>query len=326
MTNNNEDDRQKLHKLNANYVKYLKMEESILKQNTQLQWFKDGDANTKYFHALMRGRRRRLFLHKICTENEVWIQGEEHIAQVACDYYQQMFIGHTKRIDERVLQLIPTAVTLEQNEMLQAMPSIEELRQVVFAMNPNSDAGPDGIGGKFYQACWSIIKEDLLAAVQSFFCGNIMPKFMSHACLVLLPKTEQPIRFSNLRPISLSNFTNKIISKILSMKLATILPLLLLDNQSGFVRGRSITESIMIAQEITHGIKKPNTGKNVVIKLHMTKAYDRTPSYRGFCMEPKGPQINHLSFADDVIVFATTDRHSLKLIMDKLREYEQTSG
>lgn len=42
--------------------------------------------------------------------------------------------------------------------------------------------GPDGIGGKFYQVCWSIIKEDLLVAVQSFFCGNIMPMFMSHAC------------------------------------------------------------------------------------------------------------------------------------------------
>ncbi|XP_015170975.1 uncharacterized protein [Solanum tuberosum] len=248
---------------------------SGLKQKTQLQWFKDGDANTKYFHALMRGRRRRLFLHKICTANEVWIQGEEHITQATCDYYQQMFTGPTDRIDERILQFIPTTVTLEQSEMLQAMPSIEELRQVVFSMNPNSAAGLDGIGGKFYQSCWGIIKEDLLAAVQSFFCGNIMPKFMSHTCLVLIPKTEQPTRFTDLQPISLSKFTNKIISKFLSMRLATVLPLLLSDNQCGFVRGRSITESIMLAQEITHGIKKPNTGKNVVIKLDMTKEYDR---------------------------------------------------
>ncbi|KAG5609439.1 hypothetical protein H5410_020720 [Solanum commersonii] len=33
-------------------------------------------------------------------------------------------------------------------------------------------------------------------------------------------------------------------------------------------------------------------------------------------MEPKEPQINHLSFADNVIIFSSTDRHSLKLIMD----------
>ncbi|XP_015160444.1 uncharacterized protein [Solanum tuberosum] len=160
---------------------------------------------------------------------------------------------------------------------------MEELRQVVFTMNRDSAAGPDGIGGKFYQACWIIIKQDLLAAVQSFFCGNTMPKFLIHACLVLLPKTKQPIRFRDILPISLSNFTNKIISKLLSMRLATVFPLLLSDNQSGFVRGRSITESIILAQEITHGIKKPQIGNNVVIKLDMAKAYDRV-SWSFICL------------------------------------------
>ncbi|WMV32723.1 hypothetical protein MTR67_026108 [Solanum verrucosum] len=351
----------------------------------------------------MRGRRRRLFLHKICIENEVWIQGEEHIAQEACDHYQHQFTGQNDRIDESILQFTPRVITPDQNEMLQAVPTIDELRHVVFAMNPNSAAGPDGIGGKFYQACWNIIKEDLLAVVQSFFCGYIMPKFMSHACLVLLPKTEQPSSFTDLRPISLSNFTNKIISKVLSMRLATVLPLLLSANQSGFVRGRSIIESIMLAQDITHNIKKPQVGNNVVIKLDMTKAYDRVswsftclvlrrfdfgevfidlvwrimsnnwyfiiinghrqgffhstrglnqgdplspalfilgaevltrmlnslhqiPSYKGYFMEPKGPKINHLSFANDIIIFASTERQSLKHIMDNLKEYEQTSG
>uniref|UniRef100_M1E172 Retrotransposon protein, unclassified n=1 Tax=Solanum tuberosum TaxID=4113 RepID=M1E172_SOLTU len=87
-----------------------------------------------------------------------------------------------------------------------------QLQTIFFAMNPSSVEGPDCIGGKFYQSCWSSIKEDLLAAVQYFFCGKIMPKFMTHSCLVLLPKTEQLTRFRDLRPINLSNFTNKIIS------------------------------------------------------------------------------------------------------------------
>ncbi|XP_015166869.1 uncharacterized protein [Solanum tuberosum] len=186
-----------------------------------------------------------------------------------------MFTGQNRRIDERILQHLPTLVTPDQNQKLQEMPTLEELKQVMFAMNPNSAPSPDGIGGKFYQACWNIIKEDRLAVVQYFFCGHIMPKLMSHACLVLLPKKEQPNNFSDLKLISLSNFSNKIISKLLSMRLAVIIPLLISDIQSGFVRGRSITESIMLAQEITHDIKRPKEGDNVVIKLDMTKAYDR---------------------------------------------------
>lgn len=47
--------------------------------------------------------------------------------------------------------------------------------------------------------------------------------------------------------------------------------------------------------------------------------------YEGFQMEVKGPQINHLSFADDIIIFASTDRDSLQLIMNTLAVYEEVS-
>lgn len=54
-----------------------------------------------------------------------------------------------------------------------------------------------------------------------------------------------------------------------------MLPLLISQNQSRYVRGRSIAENVMLAQEIIHGIKKTKEGGNVVIKLDMEKAYDR---------------------------------------------------
>lgn len=198
ITNNSETNRQKLHFINATYIKHLKLEESILKQKTQLQWFKEGDANTKYFHALMRGRRRRLLIHKICNNEGEWIQGDNNIANAACDHFQKIFTGQENRIDERILQYLPTLVTPEHNRSLQEIPSMEELRHVVFSMNPNSAPGPDGMGGKFYQVCWEIIKEDLLSAIQVFFNGQTMPKFMSHACLILLPKVDQPVTFLSL--------------------------------------------------------------------------------------------------------------------------------
>lgn len=75
---------------------------------------------------------------------------------------------------------------------------MEELKQIVFSINLNSAPGPDGKWRKFYQTCWEVIKEDLLAVVQSFFNGQTMPKFMSHVCLVLLPKVAQPNNFLNL--------------------------------------------------------------------------------------------------------------------------------
>ncbi|MDV3181120.1 MAG: reverse transcriptase domain-containing protein [Candidatus Phytoplasma australasiaticum] len=46
-------------------------------------------------------------------------------------------------------------------------------------------------------------------------------------------------------------------------------------NQSGFVKGRSINENLLLAQEIIGDIKRRNNYENVMVKLGMGKAYDR---------------------------------------------------
>ncbi|XP_070056982.1 uncharacterized protein [Nicotiana tomentosiformis] len=80
------DDSPLLMDMNAQYTRHLKLEEKVLKQKTQLQWFKDGDSNSKYFHSLIRGRRRKLYIQKIKDEDGDWIQGDEVIGEAACNY------------------------------------------------------------------------------------------------------------------------------------------------------------------------------------------------------------------------------------------------
>ncbi|XP_055802509.1 uncharacterized protein LOC129871574 [Solanum dulcamara] len=164
-----------------------------------------------------------------------------------------------------------------------------ELKEAVFSLSNVSAAGPDGINGKFFHTCWDIISEDLLNLVKFIFNGHSLSKFISHACLVLLPKVDHPNKLSDVRPISLSNFTNKVISKVLCLRLTPILPQLISENQSGFFQGRTISENVMLAQEIIHSIKRPKIGDNVVIKLDMAKAYNRVSwSFICFVMRRMG--------------------------------------
>ncbi|XP_070032560.1 uncharacterized protein [Nicotiana tomentosiformis] len=101
---------------------------------------------------------------------------------------------------------------------------MNELKEVVFSMNPTSAAGPDGMKIKFFQACWEVIKFDLMQVVLTFYGGCTMPRYMIGVCIVLLPKVEFPNSLTQFRPINLNNFINKIISKIISSSLAPILP------------------------------------------------------------------------------------------------------
>jgi len=111
--------------------------------------------------------------------------------------------------------------------------------------------------------------------VQDFFSGNSLAKSISHTNLVLLPKKDQVHSFADLRPISLSNFINKIFSRIVHDRVEALLPKLISYNQSGFVKGRSIIENILLTQEIVTDIRKRGKPVNVVIKLDMAKAYDK---------------------------------------------------
>ena len=77
-----------------------------------------------------------------------------------------------------------------------------------------------------------------------------MSKFVTHTNLVLLPNKESICSFSDLRPISLSNFLNKIISRVVHESIMLVLPKIVSPTQLGFVKCKSITENVLLAQEI----------------------------------------------------------------------------
>lgn len=127
------------------------------------------------------------------------------------------------------------------------MKRIQLWGNVVFKLNGDSSGGPDGLTGRFYQVCWDIVGSDIIGMVREFFAGNTLPKSITHTNLVLIPKKDNVQSFLDMRPISLSNFVNKILSRIIHNRLENILPNLISSNQSGFVKGRSIIENVLLA-------------------------------------------------------------------------------
>lgn len=62
---------------------------------------------------------------------------------------------------------------------------------------------------------------------------------------------------------------------MLHNRLVTVLPFIISQNQSGFVKESNISENILLAQKIIRNINRRNKHINVVVKLDMAKAYDR---------------------------------------------------
>ena len=57
-------------------------------------------------------------------------------------------------------------ITSQDNDILMAPFTIQELCKVVFSFPPDKAPGPNGFTTMFYQSCWHIIGWDLLAAIE----------------------------------------------------------------------------------------------------------------------------------------------------------------
>ena len=51
---------------------------------------KDGDCNTRFFHASVREKRTKLAIHRIKDGEEAWVDDEEQIAREAVDFFQRL--------------------------------------------------------------------------------------------------------------------------------------------------------------------------------------------------------------------------------------------
>lgn len=103
---------------------------------------------------------------------------------------------------------------------------------------------------------------------------------------------------TELRPISLCNVVYKIIAKVLTRRLKTVMDQVISLNQLAFEPRQQIHDNNMVVHEILHSLKQGVDGENsrVAIKLDMAKAYDRVEW--GFLIEVMDNLGVHPKFCD----------------------------
>jgi hypothetical protein len=159
-----EQERARLKEINIELNRIWEMEEITARQRARERDIREGDRNTKYFHAIANQRRRKM---TICSIDgpEGTMETTKEILKVASDYYKGLFkyeARHNINIDEHFFSQ-EEKVSEEERETLEAPFSEEEIRKVVFESHPEGVPGPDDLSFIFYQKFWNLIKDDLLA-------------------------------------------------------------------------------------------------------------------------------------------------------------------
>ncbi|KAL0751744.1 hypothetical protein Bca101_033747 [Brassica carinata] len=253
-----------------------KAEERFWRQRSIQLWLKSGDKNTQYFHNSMKGRKN---LNRILMLLDDF--GQEHFSEgakghIAAEYFRNLFLSANPFDLETIFEGFLSRITPEMNEALIREVSEDEIKRAAFGVKGSSAPGEDGFSGTFYQKFWHIVGPSVTHDVRCFFSSSTSLASWNHTQLCLIPKITNPTNMKDMRPISLCSVQYKIVSKILCERLKVILPQIVSETQGAFVAGRSITDNIIIAHEMIHGLRTNDyiSDEFMAVKTDMSKAFD----------------------------------------------------
>ncbi|GKA30820.1 putative RNA-directed DNA polymerase [Tanacetum coccineum] len=149
-----------------------------------------------------------------------------------------------------------------------------EIKDAMFSMGDDKSPGPDGYSAAFFKEAWSIVGDDVIKAIREFFTNGKLLKELNHTIIALIPKVQAPSRINDYRPISCCNVLFKCISKIIANRIKHCLKTLISPNQSAFIPGRSISDNILLTQELMHNYHLDRGTPRCAFKVDIQKAYD----------------------------------------------------
>jgi hypothetical protein len=122
----------------------------------------------------------------------------------------------------------------------------------------------------FYQKFWGVIKKDILEMFEDYYRGELDLYRLNFSLITVIPKERYARTLNKFRPISLLNCSYKIFTKFLTNRVAGVIDRLITSNQTTFIKGRYILESVVTAHEILHNVYHGKQ-QGYVVKLDYKK-------------------------------------------------------
>ncbi|XP_021747410.1 uncharacterized protein LOC110713262 [Chenopodium quinoa] len=119
-----------------------------------------------------------------------------------------------------------------------------------------------------------LIRDPSQVVAEEFFDTGIMQRHWNCTTITLVPKVSNSSYVKEFRPIACCTVLYKLISKVITTRLAQVIGEVVDDAQAGFIPGKHIGDNIFLATELIKGYSHRFITPRCILKIDLKKAYD----------------------------------------------------
>ena len=266
------------------YIMYLQNELNVYDKQLlngyqircHIRYREEGERLTPYFINLEKRRGHKQYIDSLRTSTGALVTDNRSIIREVSKYYQDLYSAEA--IDHEAQQLllenVASSLTKGQSSACEGEISYSEATKAIFSFDNDKSPGSDGFGALFYKHFWQLLGPDVVYVLNYALSSGVLSVSQRQGIIVLLYKKGDNALLKNWRPISLLNIDYKIMTKVLSNRLRTVLPFIINTDQTGAVPGRSIAQSISLTRDIIDYCNHKDIG-GAILSLDQAKAFDK---------------------------------------------------
>ena len=256
-------------------IENKKVEGLILRSGAN--WYEKGEKSSKYFLTLETRNKVRKTMNRLEDEHGEETMDPKKILKLQSKFYSELYTSKINKsspdIDNYLKNVKIDKLSTEDQLSLEGKMTLEDCYKAVQTMKKNKSPGNDGLTVEFYQKFWSVFGKYVVNSFNTSYERGELSASQKQAVITLLDKGKDRCKISNWRPISLLNVDYKIMTKVLAIKIAKVMPKIIHHNQVGYVQGRNISENLRALLDIMEYTKLHDI-PGLMVSLDFKKAFD----------------------------------------------------